>query len=40
MLIIKKVKSQIILKFLGANNSQGKKENQNWRSHISERGEL
>jgi hypothetical protein len=40
MLIIKKVKSQIILKSMGANNPQGKKDNQNGMSHISERGEL
>ena len=40
MLIIKKVKSQIIEISLGANNPQGKKENQNWMSHMSERGEL
>jgi len=40
MLIIKKVKSQIIEISLGANNPKEKKDNQNWMSHMSERGEL
>jgi hypothetical protein len=35
MPIIKKVKSQIIEISLGANNPQGKKENQNWMLHMS-----
>jgi len=40
MVIIKKVKSQIIEISFGAHNPQGKKETQNWMSHMSERGEL